>query len=35
VLRWAPLDEVVGAILDGSLRNSILMIAVLAAHARL
>jgi 8-oxo-dGTP pyrophosphatase MutT (NUDIX family) len=34
VLRWAPLDEVVGAILDGSLRNSILMIAVLAAHAR-
>lgn len=35
VLRWTPLDEAVSAILDGSLRNSILMIAVLAAHARL
>jgi 8-oxo-dGTP pyrophosphatase MutT (NUDIX family) len=34
-LRWVSLDEVVAAILDGSLTNSILMIAVLAAHARL
>jgi 8-oxo-dGTP pyrophosphatase MutT (NUDIX family) len=34
-LRWVPLDEVVAAILGGSLTNSILMIAVLAAHARL
>jgi 8-oxo-dGTP pyrophosphatase MutT (NUDIX family) len=34
-LRWVALDEVVAAILDGSLTNSILMIAVLAAHARL
>lgn len=34
VLRWVSLDEVVAAILDGSLTNSILMIAVLAAHAR-
>ncbi|WP_213816980.1 NUDIX hydrolase [Glaciihabitans sp. dw_435] len=33
-LRWVPLDEAVTAVLDGRLRNSILMIAVLAAHAR-
>jgi len=32
-LRWAPLDEIVTAILAGGVRNSILMIAVLAAHA--
>ena len=34
VLRWAPLDEVVEAVLDGRLRNAILMIAVLAHRAR-
>lgn len=34
VLRWAPLDEVVEAVLAGRLRNSILIVAVLAAHAR-
>lgn len=34
VARWAALDEVVDAVLDGRLRNSILIIAVLAAHAR-
>jgi 8-oxo-dGTP pyrophosphatase MutT (NUDIX family) len=34
VKRWAPLDEVVAAVLDGSIKNSILAIAVLAAHAR-
>ena len=34
VLRWAPLDEVVGAILDGRLHNGILMQAVLAAAVR-
>ena len=33
-LRWAPLDEVVAAVLDGRVQNSILIIAVLAAHAR-
>jgi ADP-ribose pyrophosphatase len=32
--RWVPLDEVVAGVLDGSLQNSILGIAVLAAHAR-
>jgi 8-oxo-dGDP phosphatase len=34
VSRWVPLDEAVAAVLDGRLTNSILMIAVLAAHAR-
>lgn len=34
VLRWVPLPEVVEAALAGRLRNSILLIAVLAAHAR-
>jgi ADP-ribose pyrophosphatase len=33
-LRWVPLPEVVAAVLDGRLRNSILTIAVLVAHAR-
>lgn len=33
-LRWAGLPEVVGAVLDGRLRNSILAIAVLNAHVR-
>ena len=32
--RWVPFDEVVDAVLDGRVRNSILQIAVLAAHAR-
>jgi 8-oxo-dGTP pyrophosphatase MutT (NUDIX family) len=34
VLRWAPLDEVVEAVLDGRLQNAILMIAVLSSVAR-
>jgi len=34
LVRWAPLDEVVAAALAGRLRNSILLVAVLAAHAR-
>ncbi len=34
VLRWVPLAEAVEGVLAGRLRNSILMIAVLAAHAR-
>jgi 8-oxo-dGDP phosphatase len=34
VPRWVALDEVVGAVLDGRLANSILTIAVLALHAR-
>jgi ADP-ribose pyrophosphatase len=34
VIRWAALDEVVAGVLAGDLRNSILAIAVLAAHAR-
>ena len=34
VVRWAPLQEVVDAVLAGRLRNSILIVAVLAAHAR-
>ncbi len=34
VTRWVDLDEVVAAVLDGRLKNSILTIAVLAAHAR-
>lgn len=33
-LRWVARDEVVEAILDGRLRNSILVIAVLQAHVR-
>ncbi|WP_246139934.1 NUDIX domain-containing protein [Protaetiibacter larvae] len=34
VRRWASLDEVVEAALAGRIRNSILLLAVLAAHAR-
>ncbi|WBU38851.1 NUDIX domain-containing protein [Homoserinibacter sp. YIM 151385] len=34
VTRWVPLEEAVAAVLDGRLANSILIIAVLAAHAR-
>jgi 8-oxo-dGTP pyrophosphatase MutT (NUDIX family) len=34
VKRWVPLADVVAAVLDGRLKNSILAIAVLAAHAR-
>ena len=34
VVRWAPLDEIRAGVLEGRLRNSILAIAVLAAHAR-
>jgi 8-oxo-dGTP pyrophosphatase MutT (NUDIX family) len=34
LIRWVPLDDIVAGVLDGSLRNSILAIAVLAAHAR-
>lgn len=34
VVRWAPIEEVVAGVLAGDLRNSILAIAVLAAHAR-
>jgi len=34
VKRWVPLDEAVAAVLDGRMKNSILSIAVLAAHAR-
>ena len=34
VVRWVPLDEVISGVLGGDLRNSILAIAVLAAHAR-
>lgn len=33
-LRWVARDEVVEAILDGRLRNAILVIAVLQAHVR-
>jgi 8-oxo-dGTP pyrophosphatase MutT (NUDIX family) len=33
-LRWVALDEAVEAVLGGRLRNSILTIAVLTAHAR-
>jgi len=35
VIRWVPLDDVVAGVLGGELRNSIVAIAVLAAHARL
>ncbi|HEX3679070.1 MAG TPA: ADP-ribose pyrophosphatase, partial [Galbitalea sp.] len=34
LIRWAPLEDVRAGVLDGRLRNSILAIAVLAAHAR-
>lgn len=34
LLRWVPLAEVVEAALAGRIRNSILLVAVLAAHAR-
>jgi 8-oxo-dGTP pyrophosphatase MutT (NUDIX family) len=34
VTRWVPLAEAVAGVLDGRLRNSILALAVLAAHAR-
>lgn len=34
VSRWVPLEEVVAAVLDGRLHNAILMIGVLALHAR-
>ena len=34
VLRWVPLGEAVTGILEGRLRNSILALAVLSAHAR-
>jgi ADP-ribose pyrophosphatase len=34
VIRWVPMDEVISGVLSGDLRNSILAIAVLAAHAR-
>lgn len=34
VVRWLPLAEAVDAVLEGRLTNSILIIAVLAAHAQ-
>jgi NTP pyrophosphohydrolases including oxidative damage repair enzymes len=34
VVRWAPLSEVVAAVLDGRVRNAPLMLAVLALQAR-
>jgi 8-oxo-dGDP phosphatase len=34
VTRWVALDDVVAAVLDGRLRNSILIVAVLAAQVR-
>lgn len=34
VLRWVPLDEAIEAVLDGRLQNAILIIALLAFHAR-
>jgi 8-oxo-dGTP pyrophosphatase MutT (NUDIX family) len=34
VTRWVPLADAVAGVLDGRLRNSILALAVLAAHAR-
>jgi ADP-ribose pyrophosphatase len=34
VVRWAPLQEVVDAVLAGRLRNSILIVGVLAAYAQ-
>jgi len=32
--RWVPFEEVVAAILDGRVRNAILLVGVLALHAR-
>ena len=34
VIRWVPLDDITAGVLAGDLKNSILAIAVLAAHAR-
>jgi 8-oxo-dGTP pyrophosphatase MutT (NUDIX family) len=34
VVRWVPLEDAMAGVLEGRLRNSILAIAVLAAHAR-
>jgi ADP-ribose pyrophosphatase len=34
IVRWVPMQEVVDAVLSGQLGNSILIVAVLAAHAR-
>lgn len=34
VPRWVPLEEALAAVLEGRLRNAILMIGVLALHAR-
>lgn len=34
VLRWAPLGEAIDAVLDGRLHNGILIVALLASHAR-
>ncbi len=34
VLRWAPLDDAVDAVLDGRLHNAVTMIALLASRAR-
>ena len=34
VVRWVPIDEIVAGVLASDLKNSILAIAVLAAHAR-
>jgi len=34
VLRWVPFDEVLEAVLDGRIRNAIMQVAVLTAHAR-
>lgn len=34
IVRWVPLSQVVEAALEGRLRNAILMLAALAAHAR-
>jgi len=33
-VRWVELDELVEAALDGRLHNSILLVAVLASHAK-
>lgn len=32
-IRWLPLDDVVAAVISGSVRNAILVTAILAAHA--
>ncbi|WP_232466285.1 MULTISPECIES: NUDIX hydrolase [unclassified Diaminobutyricimonas] len=34
ITRWVPFSDVVAAVLDGRVRNAILQIAVLTAHAR-